>query len=650
MTELNSINISPHVGQAKSTVDMRTLYVGRVEQFRTELQRLRWQLGVIWTVLLASGVALLGAVLVHVGLGVSLAMCGLIAALAVVVAVAATPLLLKTQYEIEFAEQMAEVNSRAIARIDRDWHAVPVPNVVPAGDRLALSQDLDLFGRASLCQLICRARTPWGLECVANWMTAGAGADAVCRRQAAIRALTPQLEYRQRLEATAAFIGNATEQSASFAAWLKDRRDERWLKPAVWTARVLTAAAVAALVWFTVSEGSRMAAGFFLGGVVLVNIVVSIAILGRVHNVFAIVSEGAADVSRYRQLIDAACDFAPTAAYLCELHGVVGQAKRGIRLLERLTWLSRFQNLKFALIFFASVPLFFLFLLYVFLQFVLLWDFHVAGALSAWRRQFASAIDEALQAVGQLEALASLAAVAAEHPDWTFAEIRTDDARIVEAAGIGHPLLPPGSCVRNDVSVGPPGSVLLVTGSNMSGKSTLLRSLGTNVVLAQMGAPVCARSLVLPPVKVATVMRVTDSLEAGVSLFMAELLGIRRVVDAADELDGDGEHVLLFLLDEILLGTNNAERQMAAAAVLSYLMTKNAIGAVSTHDLDLVTHPAIAAGCQAVYFRESFITDGAAPKMVFDYLMRPGVAPTTNVPFLLKAVGLPTTAEPKSMQ
>jgi DNA mismatch repair ATPase MutS len=353
-------------------------------------------------------------------------------------------------------------------------------------------------------------------------------------------------------------------------------------------------------------------------------------------------------VTRYRQLIDAASDLAPAAELLAALHGAVVRAKRGIRLLERLTWLSRLGNLKFVLIFALSVPLLFLFLLYVFVQFVLLWDFHLAGALSAWRRRFGSSIDEALEAVGQIEAISSLASVADEHPDWTFARIRTDGARIIEAEGIGHPLLRPDSCVRNDVTVGPTGTVLLVTGSNMSGKSTLLRALGTNVVLAQAGAPVCARSLLMPPVRIATVMRVTDSLEAGISLFMAELLGIRRVVDAADQLDSDRERVLLFLLDEILLGTNNAERQMAAAAVLSYLMTKNAIGAVSTHDLDLVRHPSIAAGCRAVYFRESFVNDGPETRMVFDYLMRPGVAPTTNVPFLLKAVGLPfASGEPE---
>jgi ABC-type multidrug transport system fused ATPase/permease subunit len=627
--------------QTRPTTAARQTYASRVERFRADAERLRRQAHVLWLVLLASGVALVGAVLVRVGLDLSLELCGLIAALAMLVAVVSTPLLLSRRHEIQFAARMAEVNARAMARIDRDWRRVPIPNATPPDDRLALSKDLDLFGHASLCQLICRARTPRGLERIANWIAVPAEADSVRRRQEAIRELTPRLEFRQRLEATASFVESLGDQSERFAAWIITRRDERWLRPSLWVARVLTAAAVATLSWFAVSEGSRMAAGLAFTGVVLLNVLFSIAFLGRVHTVFAIVSEGSEDVTRYRQLIDAAADLTPVAPYLAELHATVARAKRGIRLLERLIWLSRFQNLKFALIFAASIPLFLLFLLYVFLQFVLLWDFHVAGALSVWRRRFGSAVDEALGAVGQLEAISSLAAVAYEHPDWTFAQIRTDGDRMIEAAGIGHPLLSPDSCVRNDVTVGPPGSVLLVTGSNMSGKSTLLRALGTNVVLAQAGAPVCARSLLMPPVHIATVMRVTDSLEAGISLFMAELLGIRRVVDAADQLDSDREHVLLFLLDEILLGTNNAERQMAAAAVLSYLMTKNAIGAVSTHDLDLVTHPSIAAGCQAVYFRESFVTDGPETRMVFDYLMRPGVAPTTNVPFLLKAVGLP---------
>jgi ABC-type multidrug transport system fused ATPase/permease subunit len=625
----------------KSTAEIRQTYARRAEQFRADTSRLGRQIRALRLVLAASGIGLIGVLFTRVGFDLVPQGSALIAGVLFFVAVFATPILFKRQSASQFARRMAEVNLQSLARIDRDWNRVPIPCVTVPADRIALSKDLDLFGPASLCQLVCRARTAAGIECVANWLSVPTAADAIERRQQAVRELAPNLEYRQKLEATASLLGDPADQSQRFETWIRERSDELWLRVALWTARVLTTAAVAALLWFTVSEGDRMTAGLVLTGAIFLNIVFSIAFLGRIHTVFAVVSDGAEAVARYRRLIDAACELTPAGAELVELHTTVLQAKRGMVVLQRLTWLSRFQNLKFAILFAASIALFLLFLIYVTLQFVLLWDFHVAGALAAWRRRYATAVDAALAAVGQLEAIASLASVAAEHPDWAFARIRTDGDRTLQAQGLGHPLLHPDSCVRNDVTVGPRGTVLLVTGSNMSGKSTLLRALGTNVLLAQAGAPVCARSLVLPPLEVATVMRVTDSLEAGVSLFMAELLGMRRVVDAADRASADSKPVLFFLLDEILLGTNNAERQMAAAAVLSYLMKKNAIGAVSTHDLDLVTHPSIAAGFRPVYFRESFVTEGAETRMVFDYLMRSGVAPTTNVPFLLKAVGLP---------
>jgi ABC-type multidrug transport system fused ATPase/permease subunit len=642
IARLNTIAENPpHVAARRPTADVRQVYAARAEQFRGEAQRLRLRFRAIWVLLSLAGVGLMGAVLVYLALGVSFALSAIVAGVCAMVACVATPLLLAAERDLELAERLAEINAQAIDRVERNWQAVPAPNAVAPEDRRALCDDLDLFGHASLCQLVCRARTPCGLARVANWLIVPAELDAIERRQAAVRELAGDLDYRHNLEAAASFIQNLGSRSERFAAWIRDRRDEGWLRPSLFAARVLTAAALISLLWFGVSTQTRMAAGFAFAGVLLVNVIFSIVFLGRVHTVFAVVSEGADDVSRYRRLIDTASRLTPRADLLLALHADVLQAKRGIRLLERLTWLSRFQNMKFALFFGLSVGTFLFFLVYVFLQFVVLWDFHVAGGLSIWRRKFGTSIDTALDAIGQIEALSSLAAVSAEHPDWVFPEFRTDGERIITATALGHPLLPPAACVRNDVTIGPPGTVLLVTGSNMSGKSTLLRALGTNVVLAQAGGPVCARSFLLPPVRVATVMRVTDSLEAGISLFMAELLSIRRVVDVADELDSDRQHVLLYLLDEILLGTNNAERQMAAAAVLSYLMSKNAIGAVSTHDLDLVKHPSIAAGCQPVYFRESFVTEGTETRMVFDYLMLPGVAPTTNVPFLLKAVGLP---------
>ena len=194
--------------------------------------------------------------------------------------------------------------------------------------------------------------------------------------------------------------------------------------------------------------------------------------------------------------------------------------------------------------------------------------------------------------------------------------------------------------VTNDVSVGPSGTLLLVTGSNMSGKSTLLRSVGTNAVLAQAGAPVCAKRLSMPPLRVVTSMRVTDSLKDGVSLFLAEVMRLKQIVDMARRFTQKSKQTMLYLLDEVLQGTNTAERHIAVRRVLSHMLGLRTIGAVSTHDLQLATDPALAANCCMVHFRESFSKASGNLQMTFDYKMRPGVATTTNALKLLSMVGL----------
>jgi DNA mismatch repair ATPase MutS len=204
--------------------------------------------------------------------------------------------------------------------------------------------------------------------------------------------------------------------------------------------------------------------------------------------------------------------------------------------------------------------------------------------------------------------------------------------------------LPAATRVVNDVVVGPPGTFLLVTGSNMSGKSTLLRAIGVNVVLAGAGGPVCAGGLRLPPVALWTSVRVQDSLERGVSYFMAELQRLKLVVDAArlQHERGGTQRVpsLLYLLDEILQGTNTVERQIAARRIIAFLVASGAIGAVSTHDLALADAPELSAGTRPVHFTDT-VGDGAGrPVMSFDYRLRPGVATTTNALRLMELVGL----------
>jgi DNA mismatch repair ATPase MutS len=241
--------------------------------------------------------------------------------------------------------------------------------------------------------------------------------------------------------------------------------------------------------------------------------------------------------------------------------------------------------------------------------------------------------------LGQAEALAALATLAHDNPEWVFPTLEPA-ADTLEAQGLGHPLLPAANRVVNDVAVGPPGTFLLVTGSNMSGKSTLLRAIGVNAVLAGAGGPVCARSLQLPPVALWTTVRVQDSLERGVSFFMAELQRLKLVVDAAREQRERGGPRVFYLLDEILQGTNTVERQIAARRIIAFLVSTGAIGAVSTHDLALADAPELAGSVRPVHFTD-IVGDGVdRPVMSFDYRLRPGVATTTNALRLMELVGL----------
>jgi DNA mismatch repair ATPase MutS len=199
--------------------------------------------------------------------------------------------------------------------------------------------------------------------------------------------------------------------------------------------------------------------------------------------------------------------------------------------------------------------------------------------------------------------------------------------------------------VRNDVQVGPPATLLLVTGSNMSGKSTLLRAIGLNCVLGAAGAPVCARELELPDALLHTSIRVQDSLEEGLSLFMAELLALSRIVSAARAAREQGRTVL-YLLDEMLQGTNSGDRRIAARTVLRHLLDAGAIGAVTTHDLTLAAAPDLEARALPVHFSE---TVRSGPRLSFDYRLKPGLATSRNALVLLEMVGLGPVAEPPAL-
>jgi DNA mismatch repair ATPase MutS len=283
-----------------------------------------------------------------------------------------------------------------------------------------------------------------------------------------------------------------------------------------------------------------------------------------------------------------------------------------------------------------------LYVFYIILEFMFFWDVHALDLLERWKEKNGGRARQWFSDLGQMEALAAIAKLAGDEPEWEFPTVfdtAGDSEVIVAGDQVGHPLLDE-SRVCNDVQLGPVGTVLLVTGSNMSGKSTLLRSIGANIVLAQLGSVVCSKNFRTPPVRIETSMRIADSLADGVSFFMAELKRLKEIVDTAKEHASDNPRRLLFLLDEILQGTNSVERQVAVSRVVRKLIDEKAIGAISTHDLDLADTSELAAACQTVHFSEQFVEKDGKKTMTFDYQMKPGIAQTTNALKLLEIVGL----------
>jgi DNA mismatch repair ATPase MutS len=281
-------------------------------------------------------------------------------------------------------------------------------------------------------------------------------------------------------------------------------------------------------------------------------------------------------------------------------------------------------------------------MLYGIVQLLFMWDHNVLGKLESWRRDSGHCIEEWVGALGELEALAALAALAHAHPEWAFPEIaERNEPPCVKARGLGHPLLSTKVCVPNDVDVGPPGTFLFVTGSNMSGKSTLLRSIGVNSVLALAGGPVCAAYMRLPLVSVYTSMRISDSLEQGISQYMAQLSRLKMIVDAArDATQSDMQFQVLFLLDEILQGTNSAERLVAVRRIIGRLLECSAIGAVTSHELTVPDVPELEDAATIVHFRETAQHTAEGVNLYFDYKLRQGLSTSTNALKLMNMIGL----------
>ena len=515
----------------------------------------------------------------------------------------------------QLAGRAADYYARGVARLE--GRLLPP---VESGERFATgghpyTADLDIFGSGSLFELLSTARTRAGEEMLARWLQAPAAAETVRMRQQAVEELRGKLDLREDL----AVLGE------DFRAGVHPEALRAWsvAPPLVFpgvarpVARVFSVIALALVIAFI--------------GTLFVNVPVRLALIAvgaieaaffyRFRTVVQAIAEAAEEPGHDLNLLSAVLRRIEreqfSAPLLREIRAALDSAgeppsRRIARLAHLIEMLDSRDN--------VFVRLF---------GPVLLWTTQLAFAIERWRAESGAAVPRWLDAVGQFEALSSLAGYAFEHPGYPFPEIVAGEP-VYDGVGLAHPLLP-STAVANDVKLEAGETrLLLISGSNMSGKSTLLRTVGVNAVLAQAGSVVRASSLRLSPLAVGASLRATDSLQGGTSRFYAEIQRLRQILELPEP--------VLFLLDELLAGTNSHDRRIGAEGVIRGLLARASLGCVTTHDLALAGIAETLAPAAANVHFEDYLEHGA---IAFDYRMRAGVVTRSNALELMRAVGLP---------
>ncbi len=510
---------------------------------------------------------------------------------------------------------------RGLARIHNEWAGTG-----ETGDRFAAeshpyARDLDLFGNGGMFQLLCDARTRAGEEMLANWLLAPASLDEVFARHAAVADLRHRLDLREDLAVLGENLRAGLRPDA-LVAWAES-------EPAVASTVARVAAPVLAVFWIA-SILVWIIWGIFLEPKLIVDLLALPVVMSIVNAIFSNAHRRwFDDVDR----IKASCKgLHLLAAVMARFENEKFSASKLVDLQSRLRAqgmapsraLARLGRLIGRLESNHN-------LIVVFVDRYIFYTLRIVFTIESWHERFGGSVRAWIAAIGEMEALSSLAAYSYEHPDDSFPEF-TADAPCFEAEAFAHPLLPVDRAIRNDIALRGDLRLMIISGPNMAGKSTYVRSVGINAVLAQCGAPVRARRLRISPLSVAASVCVLDSLQGGISHFYAEILRVKTAIDLAN-----GPLPVLFLLDELLGGTNSQDRRVGAQMVVKTLVERGAIGLMTTHDLALA-EIADTLGSRAANFHfEDRLEEG---KLLFDYRLSPGVVRTSNALQLMRSIGI----------
>jgi DNA mismatch repair ATPase MutS len=517
-----------------------------------------------------------------------------------------------TQFLANHKKFLSKINSDELLRNKGTLDGFD-PGLEFASTEHPYHNDLDIFGKNSLFQLINRCTTFWGRITLAKWLSYKADPEEILLRQEGIKELSENIDWLQEFQATGLHNENISDIS-KFQEWLKS--DQTISNIAFYNIIRFLGPLIMIVILCLVILSVITYHWIFLG--IVINSLILLSVFDRVKHIHENTNEAIKSLKSLEALIILVEKGNFNSAKLGEIQSIYLENTPKVSL--RISSLNRIlQNLDN-----RSNQIYHLFNL------LFLLDLHYAIQAEHWKMKQPDNIKTWFEAMGEFESLASFAGMAFANPGYVFPEILKGE-HILYAENMGHPLIPAKSRVANNFSLNGLGSIGMITGSNMAGKSTFLRTVGVNMVLAQAGGPVCAEKFGLTISQVFSSMRTQDNLEENISSFYAELNRIKKLLEITSD-----ESPVFFLLDEILKGTNSHDRHLGAVSLVHQLMEENTSGLISTHDIDLAKEAT--EGRKVSNFSFNSIING--DEIIFDYKLTPGICESFNASKLMKKMGI----------
>lgn len=478
------------------------------------------------------------------------------------------------------------------------------------------ANDLDLFGKASIFQWANRCSSEQGQKKFANNLLSALTIQEIEQRQEAIKELAPLIEWRQQLQSFSEQSPITISTENKISQWLQVEQDH-YTHPAwkffVWVYSIITLASAVTTIFGFLSSSVFLA-------LFVLYLTVSSLLSRSTMKAYILLTKIVAEISVLEKLIGWIGDQKFHSARINDLQAGIssGNIKASVRIKELKSILDRF-DLRISMI----GPFF--------LNSFLLWDVRQMMSLNEWRKKNKDTVPKLFDVVAEMEVINSLATLYFNHPDWSLPRM-AEEHFVFESKELGHPLISQNERVDNDFLVEKNTLISLVTGSNMAGKSTFLRSIGVNIILAQMGSPVCAKHFIISPMRLMTSMRISDNLAENTSTFYAELKKLKTIIEAVNN-----HEKVFILLDEILRGTNSHDRHTGSAAFITQLIRHHAFAVIATHDLEL-------AELEEQYPQSienyHFDVQVRGEELFFDYKLKEGVCKSLNASLLMKKIGI----------